>query len=324
MFRGALSVSTNGVLAHRTNSIQRRQLVWTDRTGRLLGRAGPVDENSMSSPTLTRDGQRIAVSRVVEGNADVWLLEVARGTWNRFTFDPSYDSTGQFSPDGRQIVFRSSRNGSYDLFIKSTSGTGDEQLLVATPHTKSPMSWSPDGRTLLYVTLDPANGADLWALPMTGGGKPFPVLQTRFDEMDAHFSPDGRWIAYQTNESGHFEIYVRPFPGPGGSHLVSTAGGAQPQWAHDGKEVFYVSPGNQMMAVPLTLASDGQSVKSGTPVRLFDVRLASGTSITTPGGAARGQYLVAADGRFLMNVPVDNAIPAPISIVLNWDRLLKK
>jgi len=174
------------------------------------------------------------------------------------------------------------------------------------------------------VSLDPVTAADVWAFPMTGDRKPFAVLRTPFDEVDAHFSPDGRWIVYRSNESGPYEIYVRPFPGPGNSQLVSTSGGQQPRWSRDGREVFYLSPDGQMMSVPVKVSADGRSIASGTPVALFPVRIASGTYVTTAGAGGRAQYDLARDGRFLLNVGFDDYTQPPISVVLNWDALLKK
>jgi Tol biopolymer transport system component len=144
---------------------------------------------------------------------DVWLIDVGRGFATRFTFDPGNDTIPLWSPDGRRVAFRSNRNGVFDLFEKPASGAGDEQPLLVTSDNKAPLSWSPDGRFLLYATQNPKTGVDLWALPLVGERKPFPVLQTSFDEVAGQFSPDGRWVAYQSNESGPVQIYVRPFPG---------------------------------------------------------------------------------------------------------------
>jgi Tol biopolymer transport system component len=323
-FRASVSASMSGVLAHRTGGIERRQLVWMDRSGRILGRVGAPDDNALSYPSLSPDGRHVAVSRVVDGNGDLWIIDVARGTQRRFSTDPSQDLAPLWSPDGSQIAFRSARQGSYDLFIKSTTGPDDEQKIVVDGNLKSWLDWSSDGRTILYVSLDPVTAADVWAYPIGGDRKPFPVLRTPFDEVDAHFSPDGRWIVYRSNESGPYEIYVRPFPGPGNNQLVSTKGGQQPRWSRDGKDVFYLSPGGEMMAAAVKVSSDGRSITSGPPVALFPVRIASGTYVTTAGAAGRGQYDIARDGRFLLNVGVDDYAQPPISVVLNWDALMKK
>ena len=192
-----------------------------------------------------------------------------------------------------------------------------------TPENKTPLAWSSDGRFLLYATLDPKTGPDLWALPLVGERKPFPVVQTPFEESAGQFSPDGRWLVYQSNESGRMEIYVRPFPGPGDQWAVSTAGGSQPRWRPDGKELFYVAPDARLMAAPIGVAPDRQTLEPGTPVPLFSTRLASGSNITG-GFGSKAQYMVAPDGRFLMNVAVEGATPSPITVVLNWDAGLKK
>ena len=192
-----------------------------------------------------------------------------------------------------------------------------------TAEPKSRWPGRPDGRFLLYATQHPKTGPDLWALPLAGERKPFPVVQTPFDETAGQFSPDGRWVAYQSNESGPAQIYVRPFPGPGGQWQVSTAGGSQPRWRPDGKELFYVAPDARLMAVSIAVGADRQTLEAGAPVPLFRTRLASGSNI--PGGVmSRPQYAVASDGRFLMNVAVEGATAPPITVVLNWDAALKK
>jgi Tol biopolymer transport system component len=326
MFRAAVSASVNGVLVHRTTGMERRQLEWVDRAGHVLGHLGPTDDNGLAYPALSWDEQRVAVSRAADGNADIWFLDVKRGTFTRATSDPANDLAPLWSPDGKWLVFRSSRAGSFDLYLKSMTGTdAAETPLVADNRTKTALDWTPDGRTLLFGALDPQNGADLWAIDVVGDRKPYPVLRTPFDEMDAHISPDGRWMAYRSNESGRFEIYVRPFVPEGRTQsvqLISTAGGAQPCWSRTGKELFYLSPDGQMMAVPMEVSADRQSIVSGTPAALFPTHVASGTYITTAGTAARAQYNVSYDGRFLINAAAQEYVPPPISIVLNWDALL--
>jgi len=322
--RGTFTVSATGVLAHRPGGSQSRQLVWVDRAGRPVGSTvGGVDDGALANPALAPDGQRVAVSRSVRGNADVWLLD-ARGVLSRFTFDSNIDSTPLWSPDGRRLIFRSARNGAYDLFEKAASGAADEQPLLVTPENKSPQDWSPDGRTLLYASVSQKTGVDLWALPLDGDKKPFPVLQSAFDEMGAQFSPDGRWIAYESNQSGRTEIFVRPFPESRGQWQVSTAGGTQPRWRADGKELFYIARDAQLMATPIATAADGQSLTPGAPAALFAIRLASGTNVSIGSFTGRPQYAVARDGRFLVNLAVDAQATPPIGIVLNWDAQLRK
>ena len=323
-FHSALSVSAAGVLAHRAGAASRRQLVWVDRTGKMLGTIGPPDENTLGNPELAPDGQWVAAGRVVEGNVDVWLINVGRAVPSRFTFDAAVDNAPTWSPDGSQVVFRSSRKGVHDLFEKAVSGTSDEQPLLMTSQGKSPLDWSRDGRFLLYSVQDSKSGSDLWALPMTGDRKPFAVLQSSFDEMEGQFSPDGRWLAYASNESGRYEIYVRTFPEAGGKLQVSLAGGVQPRWRRDSQELFYVAPDTRMMAVPMQLGSPTQRLEAGTPVPLFATQLATGPNIAPAGFQAQTQYAVASDGRFLMNISADEAVTTPITVVQNWDAALKK
>jgi Tol biopolymer transport system component len=224
------------------------------------------------------------------------------------------------------LVFQSARKGARtDIYEKPADGATDEQPLLVNTQEKWLQDWSRDGRFILYgVIADPKSGWDLWALPLTGDRKPFPVAQTSFDEFGGQFSPDGRWLAYASNESGRSEIYVRPFSGPGGKWQVSTAGGAQPRWRRDGKELFYVAPDNRLMAVSLGFAADARAVDVGAPVALFPTRLASGAAIASFGSVATAQYDIATDGRFLMNVAVEEATAPPITIVQNWLAALKK
>jgi Tol biopolymer transport system component len=254
----------------------------------------------------------------------VWLIDVSRGVPNRLTFDAALDASPIWSPDGSQLVFRSTRNGSYDLFQKPASGTVDEQPLLITSESEQPLDWSKDGRFLLFSTQNPKTASDIWALPLMGERKPFALLQSTFNEIQGQFSPDGRWLAYASNESGRYEIYVRTFPEVGGKWLVSGSGGMQPRWRRDGRELFYVAPDTQLMAVTLRLAPDAELLEAGAPVALFPARLAAGGNIPTDGFSARAQYAVASDGRFLLNMASDNAVTFPITIVHNWTMGLKQ
>jgi len=323
--RSAFSVAA-GVLAHRSGTASRRQLVWADREGKVLGIVGPADANGPAGPAnlaLDSYAQRVAVQRNVQGNTDVWLLD-RRGVASRLTFDAAIDSRPIWSPDGTQIVFASTRRGGGDLFVKPASGSANEQPLLVDDRQKAPLDWSADGHALLFSVQDPKDGSDLWALPLTGERKPFPVVQSSFDDIEGQFSPDARWLAYASNESGRYEVYVRPFPGQGGKWQVSTAGGTQPRWRSDGKELFYVSPDSRMMAAPIHLASDAKAADVGAPAELFPTRLPTGTSIAVTGVNARTQYAVARDGRFLMFTTIDDAVTSPITIELNWAAALAR
>jgi len=316
----AFSASTTGLLAHRVIINPRRQLVWVDRQGVQRGTVGLPDQDTLTEPELSPDGRQVAVRRAPQGNLDIWLMDLQRPIPNRFTFDASPDTSQLWSSDGRTIVFTSNRGGTgVELFEKAVTGATEERSRGA--KTEVPESWSPDGRFLLYANFDASTGTDLWALPMVGDPKAFPVVQTRFEERRGQFSPDGRWVAYESNESGQFEIYARAFPGSGARWQVSTAGGMQVRWRRDGKELFYVAPDGTMMAASISVSADRQTLNAGQPIALFKTHLATGGGVT----ANRAQYDVAADGRFLLNTNVDDSVPAPpITIVQNWQAALGK
>jgi Tol biopolymer transport system component len=303
------SVSSSGRLAYFGGG--RRQLTWFDRSGRMVGVVGEPDADDLVMTELSPDGRRLTVMRTVQGNQDVWVVDVARGGVTRFTFDPAVDGFGAWSPDASRIAFTSLRKGAFDVFVKPSSGASAEESVLESPSTKLPIHWSPDGRFLLYQHIHPKNGWDLMALPMTGDRKPIPVVSTPFEERGGRFSPDGRWMAYQSNESGRFEIYVQPFPGPGGKWQVSTAGGTDPQWGADGKELFFLAPNATLMTVTVRVVDSG--FEAGPPAPLFQTR-------TAGGGRAdlQAQYAVSRDGRFLFNVP-DDSSPAPITVIVNWN-----
>jgi eukaryotic-like serine/threonine-protein kinase len=223
-FSVALSAAASGPVAYRPSAGE-RQLVWLDRSGRQIGTVGNPDAAQPTSIRLSPDGHTVALYRVVSGNRDVWLIETMRSVLRRFTSDAATDSEPIWSPDGSRIVFTSLRMGLPDLYERSVSGVEAETLLFASPEFKNLHDWSPDGRFILYTSQTPTAGRDLWALPLSGDKKPLAVTQTAFNEDSGRFSPDGRWVAYASNESGRYEIYVQPFPGPGGKLQVSTRGG---------------------------------------------------------------------------------------------------
>ena len=265
------------------------------------------------------------VTRIVQGNFDIWLLDGARTS--RVTFDAAREDFPIWSSDGADILFRSIRGGRGDIFQKAASGAGAELQLAASDQLQVPSSMSADGRFLLYLSIDPRTDADLWVLPMTGDRKPSVIAKTPFREVWPVFSPDGRWIAYQSNESGRPEIYVRGFVAPGetadaaktagGQWQVSTAGGIMPAWRPDGRELYYLDPTGAMMAAPIAVTSS--AIDPGAPVKLFPTRIYGGGADAQQGP----QYSVAPDGRFLINTELDVA-DAPITLLMNWNPEAKK
>lgn len=310
----AVSASAAGPFVYRNGAATGlRQMIWFDRKGNEIGKAAEPDGGAPVSPSTPRDG-RVAMSRSVSGNTDIWILELASRLLTRFTFDPATEAVPVISPNGKRIVFTSNRKGVFDLYWKPSLGSGAEELLLATPQNKAPVDWSPDGRYILYRSPSTTTGFDLWALPTAGERKPFAVVQTPAEEREGQFSPDGKWIAYQSNESGKPEILVQPFPGPGSKQQVSTNGGTQVRWRPDGKELFYVALDSQLMAVPIRLESQGRSVEAGTPVALFPTRI--GGALQSAGTQA---YAVSSDGqRFLLNTIADEGKAFPISVIIGW------
>jgi hypothetical protein len=317
--RGAFTVSATGLVAYRARGqTDERQLTWVDRAGTVLGTLGDAD-GSLTTPRVAPDGQRVAVVRGVQGNSDLWLLDNVRTS--RLTFDASNDAYPVWSADSSRLVFASNRAGQLDVYQKLASGTGAEEALISSDEPKYPSSLTADGRFLLYFTAD-VQGTDLWVLATAGQAEPTPFLQTPFNERWGAFSPDGRWVAYTSNESGRDEIYVRPFVPPGeestaavtvGQWQVSTAGGHAPLWSPGGQELYYLTPDGGMMAVAVSASTTGFA--AGAPELLFATRIAGG-------GVAAGQgrqYDVAADGRFLINTVLDSTTPAPITLIQNWN-----
>ncbi len=316
----AFSVSDNGVLVYRPGSgAADAHLVWFDRAGKNLGTVGSAAE--YSGPALSPDGSRLAVGIRDPGaqGRDIWVFDLARGTSTKLTFDPKDDFNPVWSPDGSRIAFSSDRRGPRDLYVKSASGTGEEELLLESGRNKAAEDWSRDGRWLAYNEAAPGAGNDIWTLSLDTR-QPRPFLHTRFNEDEAAFSPDGKWIAYRSAESGRSEVYVQPFaesaPGAKGKWVVSNAGGLDPQWRGDGKELFYTSLQTppQIMAVDIE-ASNG-AIAAGIPHPLFQTRLPA---------RGRNGWVVTRDGKkFLAVVPVEQKPATALNVILNWPSLLRR
>jgi len=308
------SVSDNGVLAYQPGSTQ-SLVVWFDRTGKKLEPVGEPD--AYASLTLSADGRRAAAGMLdADGrHSDVWLLDLSRGTKSPLTFDPHSDGSPVLSPDGSRIVFSSNRagDGHANLFVNSTNAAGDDQLLLASGSDDVPTSWSRDGQSILFMRFGKVH-AGVWVLPLFGDREPKPLFQSSaFDQGAAIFSPNGRFIAYSSNESGRFEVYVQRFPPSGDKWMVSSGGGALPLWRDDGKELFYLTEDGKVMSAEIKI---GAKFESGVPQQLFQARIKHGTDYP---------YGVAPDGsRFLINIPAEANDPAPMVVVLNWTATLRE
>lgn len=236
-------------------------------------------------------------------------MDLVRHSTSRFTFEPADDFGPVWSPDDRQIAFQSDRSGVHQLYLKNADGTGGDQLLLNSNIFDIAEDWSSDGRFILFSRLDPIKRFDLWILPLFGDRTPFLFVTTPFGECCGQFSPDGRWIAYSSNESGRGQIYIRPFPGPGQAMQISIDGGSAPRWRRDGKELFYVAPDGKLMAVKVQAST---SLDASVPAALFDAEMAE---------APDAQYAVNTDGqRFLVVKNLEGKKPGSITIVLNWNQ----
>jgi serine/threonine protein kinase/Tol biopolymer transport system component len=314
----AISASSTGSLVYRVGSSNRqRQLAWFDRSGTQIGEEFPPDADGPSNPAISPDGRQVLLTRTVAGNVDVWVQDLMRvGALTRLTTAPTPDIYPIWSPDGKRIAYAGIGRGAFDIFVKSTTVDAQESLLLSSPLQEFPADWSRDGRFILYRQQDQSGNQDLWALPMDGFQKPFAVARTSADERMGQFSPDGKWVAIDSNESGRYEVYVQTFPIPTSKTVVSTEGGRQARWGPDGKELFYIAADGRLMAVSFRFRPDGQ-IEPASPVPLFMTRVTS-----TPAGGSVLEYDVARDGKqFLMNTLVEQA-GNTTTLVLNpsWER----
>src|SRR5262245_23256445 len=311
MRRRNFSVSDTGVLVFDPLPGRRRnQLVWVDRGGRIIVSLDKIDEVAMAR--LSPDDKRIVVARTENNGSytDLWLSDVSAGNLTRFTFNPAQDTYPVWSPDGSRIVWASNREGVLHLYERAASGRQDA-LLLKSNYFKFPTDWSRDGRFIIYREINPKTKNDVWVLPVGPQNtalSPFPFLQTEANEAAAVISPDGQWIAYNSDESGRYEVYVQSFPGGGGNRQVSTGGGIGPRWRGDGKELFYHAADGKLMAAPV---KGGASFEAGMPTPLFEFR--AGGYLITP------YYDVTKDGqKFLINTVVETEPNAPLTVVVKW------
>jgi serine/threonine protein kinase/Tol biopolymer transport system component len=321
IWRSLFTVSENGLLAYQGGSARLgTELVWFDRTGKQLGRV--AERERYADPRLSPDGKRLAVT-VGDPQTNIWVFDLVRGTKTRLTFDNATHNQPSWSPDGSRIAF-ASFSGPFagaglgsSLHTKASNGTGQDALLLAAEqqiaHTYP--EFSPDGRYLVYDRGSGPTGGAVWAVPLSGEKKPFPVVQPQSPQnnvFESRLSPDGRWLAYTSDDSGSAEIYVSPFPGGGGRWQISTNGGAVPVWRRDGKELFYWA--NDQMLTAVEVNPRGPEFQIGAAKPLF--------RLSSPGLGI--PYDVSPDGqRFLVNyLPEDTS--TPLTLVVNWTAALKK
>jgi serine/threonine protein kinase len=306
----AMTVAGDGTVAFRSGDMAGRELVRFDRSGQQIG--PPL--GSGSGPTLSPDAHRLVFTRAALGfqRPDIWTFDLARNASSNLTVGQRANNSPLWSPDGTRIVFASPRPESgkpFGLYERSAAGGGHEQLLLQTDQAVIPNAWSPDGRFLIYRTGPTALDFDLWVLSLDDNRK-FPFVQTKLAQREAQFSPDGKWVAYQSNETGRFEIYLRPFYDDGRTRIpVTSTGGVQVRWRRDGRELFYFGLDNTLMAVPIQASPTGDPLP-GSPVPLFKTNVEAGE------GVGIQDYDVSQDGTFLVSRTKE--VTAPITVVLNW------
>ena len=343
------AVSQSGLLAYRTGGAaanaaggadEQRSLFWVDRNGVRSGQVGAA--GMYTGVDLSPDGKRFAVHRHEGTGGDSWSFDLAQGRMQRLTFDTTQDNSSPlWSPDGTRIAFASLRDNKWGLYVKSADGTGNEELIVDSSEPKAPMSWSPDGKLLVYWQTGAGN--DAWAVALTGDKKPFPILNTQFSELFPQVSPDGKWLAFQSNDTGRTEIYIKPFPEGPGKWQVSTDGGNFPRWRGDGKELYFVIPPG-IWAAEIRIV--GSAPEPGVPQSLFAL---GGNPSVTINHVSYHRFAVTADGqRFLLSQPSGGATtaggladavaaaadgggaqlvgisPNGVTVVVNWPQMVKQ
>ena len=320
---GTHSVSGTGTMAYAGVLSTPSRLTWVDRGGTSSESAGPLGD--YTDVRLSPDHTRLAasVSDPKTGNPDIWITDLTRGSSAPFTFGPAVNASPVWAPDGARIIFRTTRAGGLtEFYAKSAGGGGKEELVLSQTTARASgvhsgnivlWDWSPDGRHLLF-SVNTSSDYDLWLLPLAGDPKPVSFLSAPGDQFHGNFSPDGRLMAYSSNESGRFEVHVQTFPLTDRKWTVSTAGGYEPRWRADGREMYYLSLDQKLMAVAL-----GPGPSFAAPTELFQVRVAGGVS------SQRTHYVPSRDGqRFLINTSTGDAAIVPITVVLNWTAALKK
>jgi eukaryotic-like serine/threonine-protein kinase len=311
VYSGSMSFSTSkgGLLLYQ-RAFQ-TQLTWVDVTGSKVSNVG--DPGYISYPYLSPDGKyaMYSVMDPRQGKQKLWLCDLTRGTSSPFTFGDGSDQYPAWSPDSRQVAFSSARHGKEEIYLKPVAGGGDEQELLASDGNAEPDRWSPDGRYLLFDYVTKTNGTDVWALPVFGERKPFAIVHGPANENWGIFSPDGKWVAYSSDESGRAEIYVVSFPNGGGKRQVSTGGGITSFWPA-GKELFYLDPEWHVKGV--NIDAQGENLAVGKTRELFGGRLFGNTT---------GMFPAADSKRWLVAFAVDESNASPLVLTTNWTATLK-
>ena len=312
----AFTASQTGLLAYRgiVTGTPMSVLKWFSRTGQAIQVIGSPAE--YTSPAISPDGHQAVVTRTVRtfGETDLWMIDLLRGTSSRFTSDVASEVLPQWSPDGRRVVFTSGRIGAIGVYEKSVDGRSAEQLLI--PGSKSNVwveHWSPDGKFILIRKDETDTRADLFVIPITGDRKPIPFIQSAFEELAGQFSPDGRWVSYQSDETGRHEVYLTSFPDATNRVQISVSGGTRPQWRGDGKELFFEAPADgstAFVSVTVDLSKSG-GISVGTPRMLFKTAATS--------------WDVSSDGqRLLVVVPAESSqslpVVPPLTVIANWQQ----
>ncbi len=313
VWRAQFDASNGGVLAYASGGLMPWQAMLYDRAGKQLGAVG-VKGSNLLSVRLSPDGARLA-TEAGDTNSDVWIYDRKRQVNTRLTFGPGASSSPVWSPDGQWIAYMGNR-GKNSLYRKLANGMGQEELLLeGDSANRNPLDWSPDGKSLLFGVGDLSSNGQIWALPLAGDRKPVPVTQRTFAAISARFSPDGHWVAYSSNESGRQEVYVMPFGGGAGKWQISSAGGTQPVWRRDGKELFYWSADNTLISVPIMLKTGIVEVGAAQPLFRFNNPVGI-IGVVSP-------YDVTVDGQRLVLITMPQQAPKPITLVTNWTTELK-
>jgi len=319
----AVTASRNATIAYAGTLVADGRLTWFDRGGKPIGSAGP--DGDYVDFRLSPDERSLATSVADHkaGTVDIWITDLVRGNTSRFSSGGRPIASPSWSRDGMQLVYRHNR-GPVNQFVRRSAGGGGVEEFLLTIETERaaqirggniiPTDWSSDGEYVLFLVSAPESGNDLWVLPVAGDKNPYKFLATPAEEMHGNFSPDGHFVAYTSNESGRFEVYVETFPRSERRWPVSTNGGYEPRWRADGREIYYLSEDRKLVAV-----SVGAGPAFGVPQPLFQTRVPAEVS------ANRTHYVPSRDGkRFLVNTEIGDALPTPIMVVLNWTAALKK